>query len=275
MYRSIFLNVSFGGKKQNMMDVNSSPVSQREDFSQASISARVADYTKMKKHKEIAEDDDRDLEFWSAAKRQAYESIETNPNAFYYRHVAPGQKKKTGPWDDDEKELFLKAMKMHPPSQGRWGLFAQYIPGRVGYQCRNFYHRLLKSGELEELPDTPVKIPKEKQPRPMKRKREVVKYHESESDSPFEMKEERDSELVPDIAIPVIENPIQVEKKYPVVVSEPFVVERIALEEDAPVQRKHLYPSFDQFIVDDYDPTLSDNSPTLQKITMFPKFGPL
>jgi hypothetical protein len=75
-----------------------------------------------------------------------------NPNAYFYRHVAPDQVKRNGAWTASEKRLFLEAVKIHPPSTGKWGLFATHIPGRVGYQCRNFYHRLLETGELKADP---------------------------------------------------------------------------------------------------------------------------
>jgi hypothetical protein len=78
--------------------------------------------------------------------------MEANPNAYFYRHVAPGVVQRTGGWDAEEKKMFMEAVKIHHPSQGKWGLFAQHIPGRVGYQCRNFYHRLLEAGELTAAP---------------------------------------------------------------------------------------------------------------------------
>jgi hypothetical protein len=92
---------------------------------------------------------------WSSAKRQSFSAMKTNPNAYFYRHVAPGQAQQTGPWSEREKRLFLEAVRVHPPSGGQWGLFARHIPGRVGYQCRNFYHRLLETGELRALPGEP------------------------------------------------------------------------------------------------------------------------
>lgn len=141
------------------MDVNSSPVALGSESSE-SFSPRIAEFSKSTKKQELDERSE-----WSTAKRTAYETMESNPNAYFYRHVAPGQRKRNGAWDEDEKQLFLKVMKIHPPSQGKWGLFAQHIPGRVGYQCRNFYHRLLESGELtgdEIVPES--KPAKEKQP---------------------------------------------------------------------------------------------------------------
>jgi hypothetical protein len=90
-----------------------------------------------------------DPRFWSNAKRRAWELMRSNPNSYYYRHCDPHEVQKTGPWDADELELFKLRAKECPPCEGKWGIFAQGIPGRVGYQCRNFYHRLLKEKKID------------------------------------------------------------------------------------------------------------------------------
>mmetsp|Transcript_7626 Transcript_7626/g.9454 ORF Transcript_7626/g.9454 Transcript_7626/m.9454 type:complete len:193 (-) Transcript_7626:53-631(-) len=33
---------------------------------------------------------------------------------------------------------------------GKWGLFSMGIPGRVGYQCSNYYRHLVESGVIED-----------------------------------------------------------------------------------------------------------------------------
>ncbi|KAH0788732.1 Myb-like DNA-binding domain containing protein [Histomonas meleagridis] len=154
-------------------DVNSSPIVEHE-IGESFVDTHISDFNskindfeqKPKKPKsvrsKVTDDDAKDMAFWSSAKRQAWAAIDTNPNAFYYRHVAPGQKKRTGAWDAKEKQLFFEAIKVHPPSQGKWGLFAMHIPGRVGYQCRNFYHHLLQTGELKALPEDLEKIHRRK-----------------------------------------------------------------------------------------------------------------
>lgn len=86
---------------------------------------------------------------WAPCKKQAWLDIERNPNAFYYRHVAPGEERKNGPWTEDEKQLFLKVLEEHPPESGHWGLFARHIPGRVGYQCNAFYKKLVAAGIVQ------------------------------------------------------------------------------------------------------------------------------
>lgn len=49
----------------------------------------------------------------------------------------------------EEKQLFLERLKK-VGADGQWGLFSIGIPGRVGYQCSNYYRSLLKSGELTD-----------------------------------------------------------------------------------------------------------------------------
>ena len=83
-------------------------------------------------------DEDKSFEGWSAARIRAYKLIDKNPNAYYYRFNAPGDIQNNGKWSPEEQELFYKRMAEVGVS-GKWGLFAMTIPGRVGYQCSNFY----------------------------------------------------------------------------------------------------------------------------------------
>lgn len=144
-------------------EINSSPIGIHEFGGDQLISSKPSN--RHQKRPKVVDDENEDISLWSEAKRQSWAAINTNPNAFFYRHCAPGEQKRNGAWDPYEKKLFLETMKVHPPSQGRWGLFAQHIPGRVGYQCRNYYHRLLESGEIKALPEEI-----EKMQRPRKRK---------------------------------------------------------------------------------------------------------
>ncbi|EFC46556.1 predicted protein [Naegleria gruberi] len=88
---------------------------------------------------------------WSKARIEAYEKINTNPNAYYYRFNEPGESQKNGKWNQKEKELFIKKLKeyIEKTDNFQWGLFSKRIPGRVGYQCSNFYRTLLKSGDFK------------------------------------------------------------------------------------------------------------------------------
>ena len=51
----------------------------------------------------------------------------------------------------EEKELFMKR-KAEIGIDGQWGIFSMAIPGRVGYQCANFYrhavHLVYKQRDL-------------------------------------------------------------------------------------------------------------------------------
>jgi hypothetical protein len=104
-------------------------------------------------------------EGWSQARIRSYQQIETQPNAYFYRFNAPGEKQQNGPWTDHERELFFRRL-AEVGAEGQWGVFAIAIPGRVGYQvgeyrhlaesilihlqCSNYYRHLIKSGEIKD-----------------------------------------------------------------------------------------------------------------------------
>ncbi|KAJ3129821.1 hypothetical protein HK098_008055 [Nowakowskiella sp. JEL0407] len=86
------------------------------------------------------------FEGWSAARIKAYSQISKNPNSYYYRFNAPGEAQRNGSWTEEEKKLFFKRLE-ECGADGQWGIFSMGIPGRVGYQCSNFYRSLIKSGK--------------------------------------------------------------------------------------------------------------------------------
>jgi hypothetical protein len=90
---------------------------------------------------------------WSEAHQESYLKGKRNPNTYFYRNLAPGETQKNGGWDEEEKELFLRRLeemkRKYPNEKGQWGIFSQAIPGRVGYQCSNFYRKLVASGEIQ------------------------------------------------------------------------------------------------------------------------------
>lgn len=43
-----------------------------------------------------------------------------------------------GEWTEEEHQLFLQTARQHGVGD-KWGLFATYIPQRVGYQCSAYY----------------------------------------------------------------------------------------------------------------------------------------
>lgn len=89
---------------------------------------------------------------WAPCKQQAWLQLDTNPNAFFYRHVMPGEERRNGPWTEAEKALFLRTLAEHPVEGGHWGMFARHIPGRVGYQCNAFFKKLVAAGVVDGPP---------------------------------------------------------------------------------------------------------------------------
>ena len=91
---------------------------------------------------------------WSEARKTSYLQGERRPNAYYYRHLPPGEKQRNGAWSPEEKKLFFARMhEMRGDSDTfghDWGLFSLAIPGRVGYQCSNFYRMLIETGEMTD-----------------------------------------------------------------------------------------------------------------------------
>ena len=89
---------------------------------------------------------------WSDARRNSYLRADSYPNAYYYRHLPPGEKQINGAWTASEKAAFLKRVEEFRGNSttmsGDWGMFSLTIPGRVGYQCSNFYRKLVEAGEI-------------------------------------------------------------------------------------------------------------------------------
>ncbi|KAJ3161465.1 hypothetical protein HDU86_007247 [Geranomyces michiganensis] len=92
-------------------------------------------------------DPEKGFEGWSDARVRAYQQIKTKPNSYYYRFNAPGEKQRNGAWTQEERALFFKQLEERG-ADGQWGIFSMAIPGRVGYQCSNFYRGLLKSKQI-------------------------------------------------------------------------------------------------------------------------------
>jgi hypothetical protein len=106
---------------------------------------------------------------WASCRQQAWLQLEGNPNAFFYRHVLPGETQRNGPWSEAETALFLKTLAEHPPESGHWGLFARHIPGRVGYQCNAYYKKLRAAGMIPGVDPLPPH-PESSAEKPEKRK---------------------------------------------------------------------------------------------------------
>lgn len=89
------------------------------------------------------------FEGWSQARIRAYQMIDQNPNSYYYRFNAPGEVQRKGQWAADERKVFFDRLK-EVGANGQWGIFAMKVPGRVGYQCSNFYRLLVETNEIQD-----------------------------------------------------------------------------------------------------------------------------
>ncbi|KAJ2160225.1 hypothetical protein GGF46_002434 [Coemansia sp. RSA 552] len=86
----------------------------------------------------------RAMKGWSEARIKAFKAIKTKPNTYYYRFNAPGEEQRTGQWTPEEQRLFHARLK-EIGANGQWGIFSMTIPGRVGYQCSNYYRYLVEN----------------------------------------------------------------------------------------------------------------------------------
>jgi len=71
---------------------------------------------------------------WSVAKAVSKTLLWKNPNAYFYRHAAPGDSRKFGDFSEEETKRFVAIAREYGCGD-KWGLFASYLPGRVGYDC--------------------------------------------------------------------------------------------------------------------------------------------
>ncbi|KAI8098213.1 uncharacterized protein B0P05DRAFT_460434 [Gilbertella persicaria] len=94
-------------------------------------------------------DPEKAFEGWSEARIRAYQMIEQNPNSYYYRFNAPGEIQRRGQWSEEEKKLFHKRL-AEVGANGQWGIFSIKIPGRVGYQCSNYYRLLIETHQISD-----------------------------------------------------------------------------------------------------------------------------
>ena len=92
---------------------------------------------------------------YSSHRQESFRMMYKNPNIFFYRNRPPGDPQKRGPFTREEEEQFLERLRYFRDdlgiSNGWWGLFAVPLRGRVGYQCSNFYRRLVREGKITAL----------------------------------------------------------------------------------------------------------------------------
>jgi len=95
------------------------------------------------------------MEGWSEARKLAWSRRETNPNAYYYRFNDPGEEQATGKWTKElDDKFFARLEEWIAEHDGKmdykWGLFSKAIPGKVGYQCSNYYRDMVKQGRVTD-----------------------------------------------------------------------------------------------------------------------------
>jgi len=84
---------------------------------------------------------------WSDARAFSATQMKKNPNAYFYRHVAPHESQAQGEWTQEETALFLDTAQKFGVGD-KWGLFSSYVPRRVGYQCSAYYRELIEEGRI-------------------------------------------------------------------------------------------------------------------------------
>ena len=88
---------------------------------------------------------------WSEARIKAWRNKEQNPNAYYYRFNDPGEEQRNGKWSRQEHDAFMRRLvECKIGDNYEWGIFSMALPGRVGYQCSNYYRTLLKRGAIKD-----------------------------------------------------------------------------------------------------------------------------
>jgi len=85
----------------------------------------------------------------SDAQREAFRFKDTNPNKYYYRFNAIGEEQKKGEWSGGEHKLFMQRV-LELGVNAKWGIFSRPIPGRIGYQCSNYWRLLIEKGWVQD-----------------------------------------------------------------------------------------------------------------------------
>ncbi|KAI9309094.1 hypothetical protein BJ944DRAFT_154988 [Cunninghamella echinulata] len=91
---------------------------------------------------------------WQVPRIKAWEGRYLNPEGYYYRFVTPGEGQQNGGWSTSEHKLFIKRYDEWIANGWKigasWGLFSKAIPHRVGYQCMNYYRKLVENRKLKD-----------------------------------------------------------------------------------------------------------------------------
>ncbi|ORZ13419.1 hypothetical protein BCR41DRAFT_355701 [Lobosporangium transversale] len=103
----------------------------------------------LKQVQENTVDASKAFEGWSDARIKAYAAIDKKPNTYYYRFNAPGEVQRKGAWTKEEQKRFHERL-AEIGANGQWGIFSMTIPGRVGYQCSNYYRLLVETNQIQD-----------------------------------------------------------------------------------------------------------------------------
>jgi hypothetical protein len=111
------------------------------------------------------------IQKWSSARLNAWALRHSNPNAYYYRFTGmcsdgskpqcsqilatdPNVPQGMGDFSREEHAQFMKRVEEFRANSWHigncWGLFSLTLPRRVGYQCSNYYRKLLLEGVLSD-----------------------------------------------------------------------------------------------------------------------------
>jgi len=84
---------------------------------------------------------------WSEARKKAYKAMKQNPNAYHMRFNTPGETQSKGSWSKQEHKKFMQLL-YENGANNNWGVFSINIQGRVGYQCSDYYRKLIKQKKI-------------------------------------------------------------------------------------------------------------------------------
>jgi len=101
--------------------------------------------------------DEETVKTWSSARLTAWKLRHENANAYYYRFEDPVVKQSHRASTEQKQENHEAFMARYKEfvREGwiigtAWGLFSKAVPGFVGYQCANYYRKLVKDGLLKD-----------------------------------------------------------------------------------------------------------------------------
>jgi len=86
--------------------------------------------------------------------RKEWEKLCPMLDEFLYQNLSPYvMKKELKSWTDKEKSDFLSLLNRFGPVH--FGLLSLHVPGRTGFECKQFYNELVSKGEIKDLSYNP------------------------------------------------------------------------------------------------------------------------